>query len=291
MSVSVKGFYEQRTFSVQYVVADPATSACAIIDPVLDFDEKSGSIATRSADALVAHIANSGLSLAWILDTHPHADHMSAAAYLKEKTGAPIAIGRRITEVQRMWKEIYHLPVSFPTDGRQWDRLFFDGETFILGSVSIKVMASPGHTLASITYLVEDNAFIHDTLFMPDGGTARADFPGGSARDLWHSIQSILDLPDETKLFTGHDYTPKGREPAWESTVARQKAENVHLREASSEAEFVRMREGRDKELPMPKQILHALQVNIDGGRLPSLDSAGKQFLRIPLNALPGAVW
>jgi glyoxylase-like metal-dependent hydrolase (beta-lactamase superfamily II) len=234
MPLRVEGFYEERTSSIQYVVSDTATAACAVIDPVLDFKEKSGTIATHSADALLSHIAHSGLSLSWILDTHPHADHMSAAAYLKEKTGAPTAIGRATTEVQAMWKDIYQLPACFPTDGSQWDRLFVDGETFQLGSVSVKVIASPGHTLASVTYLMESNAFIHDTLLMPDVGTARADFPGGSARDLWRSIQRILELPDETRLFTGHDYPPNGREPAWESTVARQKAENVHLREVSS---------------------------------------------------------
>jgi glyoxylase-like metal-dependent hydrolase (beta-lactamase superfamily II) len=291
MPLRVKGFYEERTSSIQYVVSDMATAACAVIDPVLDFEEKSGTIATHSADALLAHIAHSGLTLAWILDTHPHADHMSAAAYLKEKTGAPTAIGRATTEVQAMWKDIYQLPAFFPTDGSQWDRLFADGETFQLGSVSVRVIASPGRTLASVTYLIEGNAFIHDTLFMPDVGTARADFPGGSARDLWRSIQRILELPDETRLFTGHDYPPNGREPAWESTVARQKCENVHLREARNEDAFVRLREKRDKQLPMPKQILHALQVNINGGKLPKADSAGKQFLKIPLNALPAAAW
>jgi glyoxylase-like metal-dependent hydrolase (beta-lactamase superfamily II) len=291
MPLLVTGFYEKRTSSIQYVVSDTATSACAVIDPVLDFEETSGSIATHSADALLAHVAHSGLSLSWILDTHPHADHMSAAAYLKEKTGVPTAIGRGITDVQMMWKDIYELPASFPTDGSQWDRLFADGETFQLGSVTVEVIASPGHTLASVTYLMEGNAFIHDTLFMPDVGTARADFPGGSARDLWRSIQRILDLSDETCLFTGHDYAPKGRVPAWESTVANQKVENVHLREASNEAEFVRMREKRDKKLPLPKQMLHALQVNINAGNLPLADGAGKQFLKIPLHALPDAAW
>ena len=280
MPVSVKGFYEDRTSSIQYVVADPSTSVCAIIDPVLDFDEKSGAIAMRSADQLLGHIMSSGFKVAWILDTHPHADHMSAAAYLKEKTGARTGIGRRFTEVQAMWKEIYQLPASFATDGSQWDRLFGDGETFELGGSTITTMFSPGHTLASLTYLVEGHAFVHDTLFMPDVGTARADFPGGSARDLWHSIQRILGLPAETRLFTGHDYTPKGRDPAWESTVAKQKSGNIHLKKAISEAEFVRMREERDKDLALPKQMLHALQVNIDGGRLPKPDSAGQQFLK-----------
>jgi glyoxylase-like metal-dependent hydrolase (beta-lactamase superfamily II) len=229
--------------------------------------------------------------LAWILDTHPHADHLSAAAYLSEATGASTAIGQRITEVQALWKDIYGLPSSFPTDGSQWDRLLCDGDVFQVGELSIKVMLSPGHTLASITYVTDDAAFIHDTLFMPDVGTARADFPGGNAKALWHSIQSILDLPGDTRLFTGHDYTPKERKPAWESTVAAQKAENIHLRKCATEEAFVQMREERDRQLPLPDQMLHALQVNINGGRLPVPDVTGKRFLRIPLGACPTAAW
>lgn len=287
----VAGFFEKRTFSVQYVVADPETKRCAIVDPVLDFDPKSGATATHSADALLQHVAREGYTLEWILDTHPHADHFSAAGYLKDRTGMPTAIGEKVVEVQKLWKRIYNLPDGFPTDGSQWDKLLAHGERFKIGNLNAAVMFTPGHTLASIAYVVGDAAFIHDTLFMPDGGTARADFPGGSARTLWNSIQCILALPDETRLFTGHDYMPGGREPDWESTVAQQKAENIHLTKAKTEEAFVALREARDRELPMPKLILHALQVNIRGGRLPDPEDNGKHYLKIPLDALDGAAW
>jgi glyoxylase-like metal-dependent hydrolase (beta-lactamase superfamily II) len=286
----VQGFYEKITSSVQYVVADPETKRCAIIDPVLDFEEKSGSIGTRSVDTMLTHIGARGYTLEWILDTHPHADHLSAAAYLKEKTGVPIGIGARIVEVQKLWKEIYNLP-DFPADGSQWDKLFADGETFKIGNCPVEVIHSPGHTLASITYLAGDAAFIHDTLFMPDGGTARADFPGGDAAELWRSIQRILELPSKTRLFTGHDYTPSSRIPAWESTVAEQKAKNTHLRKVFNEADYVAMRNGRDKTLPLPNLMLLALQVNINGGRLPEPESNGRRYLKVPIDAFPGAAW
>ncbi|WP_046862927.1 MBL fold metallo-hydrolase [Microvirga massiliensis] len=288
----VKGFFEKRTNSIQYVVADPETKRAAIIDPVLDFDPKSGATATHSADELLAHVEREGYTLEWILDTHPHADHFSAAGYLKDRTGVPTAIGEKVVEVQKLWKGIYNYPDSFPTDGSQWDRLFADGERFEIGNMDVEVMLTPGHTLASITYLVGGAAFIHDTIFMPDGGTARADFPGGSARVLWNSIRRIMALPDDTRLFTGHDYMPGGREPAWESTVAEQRAKNTHLVKARTEEEFVALREKRDRELPMPKLILHSLQVNIRGGRLPEPEDNGKRYLKIPLDALlDGAPW
>lgn len=287
----VKAFFDKRTFSVQYVAADPESGQCAIIDPVLDFDPNSGATATWSADALLAHVQEQGYRLQWILDTHPHADHLSAAGYLKDKTGVPIAIGEKVVEVQKLWKSIYHLPDSFRTDGSQWDRLFADGESFRIGTIDTKVMLSPGHTLASITYVAGDAAFIHDTLFMPDYGSARADFPGGDATALWHSIQRILALPEATRLFTGHDYMPNGREPRWESTVGEQKAHNKHLQQASSEAAYVAMRQKLDAKLPMPKLLLHSLQVNIAGGRLPAPESNGKRYLKLPLDALPGAAW
>jgi glyoxylase-like metal-dependent hydrolase (beta-lactamase superfamily II) len=286
----VQGFYERITSSVQYVVADPETKRCAIIDPVLDFEEKSGSIGTRSVDTMLTHIGARGYTLEWILDTHPHADHLSAAAYLKEKTGVPIGIGARIVEVQKLWKEIYNFP-DFPADGSQWDKLFADGETFKIGNCPVEVIHSPGHTLASITYLAGDAAFIHDTLFMPDGGTARADFPGGDAAELWRSIQRIIELPSKTRLFTGHDYTPSSRIPAWESTVAEQKAKNTHLRKVFNEADYVDMRNGRDKTLPLPNLMLLALQVNINGGRLPEPESNGRRYLKVPIDAFPGAAW
>ncbi|MEI2297106.1 MBL fold metallo-hydrolase [Ensifer sp. MJa1] len=285
----VTGFYDARTGSIQYVVADPATGKCAIIDPVLDFDEKSGSTATKNADAILAHVEGKGLTVEWILDTHPHADHFSAARYLKARTGAPTAIGEHVKGVQRIWKTIYNWP-DFACDGSQWDRLFADGETFRIGELKARVLHSPGHTLASISYVIGDAAFIHDTLFMPDSGSARADFPGGSASDLWRSIQAILALPDETRLFTGHDYCHGGREAHWESTVAEQKATNPHVA-GKSEADFVNLREARDRTLPMPKLILHALQVNVRGGELPPAEENGKRYLKIPLDALPGSVW
>lgn len=286
----VTAFFDPRTFSVQYVVVDPATRKCAIIDPVLDFDEKSGLTATTNADRILDFVQERGLSVEWILDTHPHADHFSAARYLKAKTGAPTAIGERVVDVQKLWKGIYNWP-ELATDGSQWDRLFAEGETFHVGEIPAKVLFSPGHTLASITYVIGDAAFVHDTLFMPDSGTARADFPGGNAARLWQSIQEILSLPDETRLFTGHDYQPGGREPKWESTVAEQKARNTHISKFPTEAEFVAVREARDKTLPMPKLILHALQININGGRLPEPEANGKRYLKYPLDALEGANW
>ena len=287
----VVGFFEKRSSSVQYVVADPETKRCAIIDAVLDFDPKSGATATHSADALLEHVTREGYALEWILDTHPHADHLSAAGYLKDRTGVPTAIGEKVVEVQKLWKGLYNLPDAFPPDGSQWDKLFADGERFKIGNMDLEILFTPGHTLASIAYLVGDAAFIHDTIFMPDGGTARADFPGGSARGLWRSIQRIMALPDNTRLFTGHDYCPGGRKPRWESTVAQQRAENIHLTEAKNEEQFVALREKRDRELAMPKLILHSLQVNIRGGHLPEPESNGKRYLKIPLDALDEAPW
>lgn len=281
----VAGFYDKPTGAIQYVVTDPVTRRCAVIDPILDFDEKSGATATKNADALLDFIRENGLELEWILDTHPHADHFSAAHYLKERTGAPTAIGDRIVEVQALWKAIYNWP-DFPADGSQWDRLFGEGETCMIGNLPVKVLFSPGHTLASITYVIGDAAFVHDTLFMPDSGSARTDFPGGSAARLWHSIQGILALPDEARVFVGHDYQAGGREPCWESTVAEQRAKNIHLVAARSEAEFVDLREARDKTLPMPRLILHALQVNMNGGRLPEPEANGRRYLKFPLDGL-----
>lgn len=281
----VTAFFDERTFSIQYVVADPATGRCAIVDPVLDFDEKSGAVATRNADRILDFVRENGLSVEWILDTHPHADHFSAARYLKEKTGAPTAIGEKVVEVQKLWKAIYNWP-GFPADGSQWDRLFAEGETFTVGSIPTRVLFSPGHTLASITYVVGDAAFVHDTLFMPDSGTARCDFPGGDAASLWRSIREILALPDATCIFTGHDYQPGGREPRWESTVAEQRTANIHIARCAREADFVELREARDRTLPMPRLILHALQVNMNGGRLPEPEDNGRRYLKFPIDAL-----
>ncbi|MEO9339057.1 MBL fold metallo-hydrolase [Mesorhizobium sp. SB112] len=281
----VTAFFDEASSSIQYVVSDPATRKCAIIDPVLGFDEKSGATDTVQADILLAFIEQSGLSLEWILDTHPHADHFSAAQYLKKRTGAPTAIGEKIVGVQKLWKDIYNLP-NFPGDGSQWDHLFAEGDVFYIGTLEARVLFSPGHTLASISYVIGDAAFVHDTLFMPDGGSARADFPGGSSSALWNSIQQILSLPDETRIFTGHDYQPGGREPRWESTVAEQKATNIHLVKAKTEADYVALRDARDATLPMPKLILHALQVNMNGGHLPQAEANGTRYLKIPLDTL-----
>jgi glyoxylase-like metal-dependent hydrolase (beta-lactamase superfamily II) len=280
----VMGFYDAPTGSIQYIVTDPSTKKCAIIDPVLDFDPRSGSTRTTSADRLLRYIDARGLTLEWILDTHPHADHFSAAGYLKDQTGAPTAIGERVVEVQRLWKTLYNLPDTFPMDGSQWDHLFADGERFAVGELEARVLLSPGHTLCSITYVIGNAAFVHDTLFMPDSGTARCDFPGGDARQLWRSIQRILHLPADTRLLTGHDYRPNGRPAQWESSIAGQKAHNLHLKD-SDETKFVRLRKQRDRSLPMPTLMLAALQVNIAGGRLPAPENDGRRYLKIPLNA------
>lgn len=279
----VVGFFEEKTFSVQYVCIDAATRHAAIIDPVLNFDEKCARTDTASADEILDFIARRGLTVDWILDTHPHADHLSAAIYLQEKLNAPRGIGEQVVKVQRLWKAIYNFDDDFPTDGNQWDRLFADGDTFQIGELEARVMYSPGHTLASVTYVVGDAAFVHDTLFQPDFGTARADFPGGDARTLYQSIQQILALPDETRLFTGHDYMPNDREPQWESTVAEQRASNPHLQGIDEEA-YVELRNERDASLPIPDLMLAALQINTRGGRLPEPEPNGTAYLKIPLN-------
>lgn len=279
----VTGFYDEETNSVAYVAADPATKRCALIDPVLGFDRACRSTHTRFADKMAGFVREQDLTVEWVLDTHPHADHFSAAPYLKEMFQAPMAIGEHVVTVQKIWKGIYNLP-DFPADGSQWDRLFKDGERFPVGELEAEVIFSPGHTAASITYVIGDAAFVHDTLFMPDGGTARADFPGGDARQLYRSIRRILSLPPETRLFTGHDYQPGGREPRWESTVGEQRARNIHARDGVDEDEFVRMREERDRTLPFPALLLDALQVNIRGGRPPEPEANGVSYLKIPLN-------
>lgn len=280
----VRGLYDPTTFSVQYVAADPATGRCAIVDPVLDFDPNSGKVTTENADALLEIVAREGWSVEWILDTHPHADHFSSAKYLQEKTGAPRAIGEKVVEVQKIWKSIYNLP-EFEIGTGYWDRTFADGESFKIGEIDTRVIYSPGHTIASITYVMGDAAFVHDTLFQPDFGTARADFPGGDAAMLYRSIMQILSLPDDTRLFTGHDYRPGGRPAQWESTVAQQKAENPHLKDHPSEADYVALRTKRDGELSLPKLMLAALQVNMRGGRLPEAEDNGRSYLKIPVNA------
>ena len=278
----VTGFYHEKTGSIAYLVVDPATGHAAVIDPVLDFDLRAGRVSTTSADQMLDVIASRKLTIDWILDTHPHADHLSAAAYMKEKLGAPTAIGEKVADIQTLWQAIYNRP---PYTTQYWDRLFKDGDTFKIGSLDARVILCAGHTLASITYVIGDAAFIHDTMFQPDSGTARADFPGGSAAALYDSIQRILALPDETRLFTGHDYKPNGRPAQWESTVAQQKRDNTHVGGGRDRESYIKLRETRDKTLPLPELMLTALQVNLRGGRLPDPEDNGRSYLKIPLNA------
>jgi glyoxylase-like metal-dependent hydrolase (beta-lactamase superfamily II) len=283
-SPAVAGFYEPETGSIQYVVSDPSTRKAAIIDPVWNFDPRNARTDTRSADEILEHVRRCDLSVEWVIDTHPHADHFSAAAYLKEGLGATQATGEKVREVAELWREMYNQPEAFDVD-TAFDRLFADGETFQIGSLPVRVMLSPGHTLASVTLVIgDDAAFVHDTLMSPDSGSSRADFPGGDARTLHRSIQAILALPASTRLFVGHDYCEGGREPEWEATVAQHKASNIHVRDGVSEFDFVKLRTERDKELSLPERMLHALQVNLRGGRLPEPESDGHSYLRIPAN-------
>ena len=279
----VKAFWDQPTGSWQYVFHDPVTRKGAIVDPVLDFDILSGATGTGNAQAILDHVQEAGLEITHILDTHPHADHFSAAVWLSEKLGAPRAIGEKVVEVQKLWQEIYHLP-DLPVDGSQWDILLADDEVFHVGEIPVRVLFCPGHTLASVSYVAGDAAFVHDTLMVPDSGTSRADFPGGSSAALYRSLQRILALPDQTRLYVGHDYAPEGREAACMATVAEHKARNIHLKDAPSEADFRRVRDARDATLPLPKLMLAALQVNIRGGRLPEPEADGRRYLKIPLD-------
>jgi glyoxylase-like metal-dependent hydrolase (beta-lactamase superfamily II) len=281
---TVKAFWDEPTGSWQYVFHDPATMKGAIVDPVLDFDPRSGSTTTENAERILSYIEEAGIEVVWILDTHPHADHFSAADWLSEKLDVPTAIGAQVTGVQKLWKCIYNLPDDYDVDGRQWDRLFEDGDVFQIGEVPVKVMHSPGHTLASITYVAGNAAFVHDTLMMPDSGSSRADFPGGSSKALYQSIQAILALPDSTRVFVGHDYAPDGRDAACEATVAEHKKSNIHFKDDPSEEEFKEVRDARDQTLSLPKLMLAALQVNIRGGRLPKAEDNGRSYLKIPLN-------
>ena len=275
--------FDEATHTVSYVVWDPATRRAAIIDPVLDYDHRTGRVSHRSADDLLGFVADQGLSVDWVLETHAHADHLSAAPYLKEKTGAPIGIGARITEVQRTFAPVFGLD-DVSGDGREFDRLFRDGETFALGGLQVEVMHTPGHTPACVSYRIGEAVFVGDTLFMPDYGTARADFPGGDARTLYRSIHRLLALPDATRLYLCHDYKAPGRDHfAWETTVGEEKTRNIHVGGGVDEASFVAMREARDATLAAPVLLLPSLQVNIRAGRLPDPDRDGRRFLRIPL--------
>lgn len=280
----VHGFFDPDTATVSYVVIDPATRAAALIDSVLDYDPASGRTATRSADKLIACVAEKDAEVHWILETHVHADHLSAAPYLKGKLGGTIGIGAEVAGVQRTFARIYH--VAHPGDGSPFEHLFKDGETFKLGSITARAIHTPGHTPACMSYLIGDAVFVGDTLFMPDYGTARCDFPGGDARALYRSIRKLFALPDATRMFLCHDYLPEGRkEFCWETTIGAQKRDNIHVHEGISEGTFAAMRTERDRKLSMPRLILPAVQVNMRGGELPAPEENGTRYLKIPLDA------
>ncbi|MDM7459683.1 MAG: MBL fold metallo-hydrolase [Paracoccus sp. (in: a-proteobacteria)] len=283
-SPEVIGFYDAPTGSCQYLVWDPATKKAAVIDLVQEFDPRGGAVRHSHAEWVLAEIKSRGLELQWILDTHPHADHMMDGAWLKERTGAPHAIGEKVVDIARLWEGIYGTPGAFDP-ARDFDRLWADGEVFKLGNLDVRVMLHSGHTLGSVTYLIGDAAFVHDTFMQPDVGTSRADFPGGNSSELYDSLMSILSLPDETRVFVGHDYgTATRKDPEWEASVAEHKAHNAHVGGGVDRAAFQAKRDARDATLPLPDRILHSLQVNLRGGRLPEPDENGAVTLRVPAN-------
>lgn len=286
MQAQVKAFFDPATWTVSYVVFDAPGGHCALVDSVLDYDPKSGRTRTDSADQLIAFVREQNLMVDWILETHAHADHLSAAPYLRNHLGGKIAIGGKITQVQNVFKGIFHLEPEFATNGSQFDHLFEDGDTFAIGTLQAQALSVPGHTPACMAYQVGDAVFVGDTLFMPDVGTARCDFPGGNAHTLYQSVRKLLSLPPETRLFMCHDYPPEGRAAQWECTVANQRARNIHVHDGVSEAEFVAMRTKRDAGLAMPVLILPSVQVNIRAGELPPPEANGVSYLKIPLNAL-----
>ena len=287
MTPDATAFFDDPTNTVSYVVKDPHGTACAIIDSVLDFDHASGSTDTKNADAIIAHIKSHALDVAWILESHVHADHLSAAPYLQEQLGGKIGISDNITVIQNTFGKVFNEGTEFQRDGSQFDQLFKDGDSIHIGQLRVDILHTPGHTPACLTYLIGDAAFVGDTLFMPDFGTARCDFPGGSAQNLYASIQKILALPDETRIFVGHDYKAPGREEfAWETTVGAQKAANVHVGGGRAADDFVQMRETRDATLGMPRLIVPSLQVNMRAGNMPEPDDQGDVFLKIPINKL-----
>lgn len=282
----VAGFFDQATNTISYIVKDPESSACAIIDSVLDYDQAAARTSTESADQIIEKVNARGLSVEWILETHVHADHLSAAPYLQEKLGGKVGIGANISIVQETFGKVFNYGTAFERDGSEFDALFKDADTFNIGNLDGFVMHTPGHTPACITYVIGDAAFVGDTLFMPDFGTARADFPGGDARQLFQSIQKVLSLPEETRLFICHDYKAPGRDEfAWETTVKEERENNVHVGHGASEDEFVKLRTERDATLDMPTLILPSVQINMRGGELPEPEENGKRYLKIPLNS------
>ncbi len=283
----IKGFFDPDTFTVTYVVSDPSTGEAAIIDSVLDFAPNSGRTSTSSADAVIDFVTSKKLQVKWLLETHAHADHLSAAPYLQEKLGGRIAIGEHIKVVQGVFGKLFNAGTEFELDGSQFDHLFSDGDTFNIGNLPVVVLHVPGHTPACIAYVIGDAVFVGDTMFMPDYGTARADFPGGDARQLFRSLRRVLALPPETRLFMCHDYLPAGREEyVWETTVAAERAGNIHAHDGITEDEFVAMREARDATLDMPRLILPSVQVNMRAGHMPPADDNGVTYLKLPVNAV-----
>ena len=286
MTPLVEAFFDKATWTVSYVVYDRPGGTCAVVDSVLDYDPKSGRTRTTSADRLIDFVREKDLTVEWLLETHAHADHLSAAHYLRKNVGGKIAIGAAIADVQSVFKGIFNLEPAFRPDGSQFDHLLQDGESFAIGQLRAEAMSVPGHTPACMAYQVGDAVFVGDTLFMPDVGTARCDFPGGDARRLYRSIRKLLALPPQTRLFMCHDYPPQGREATWETTVAAQRAGNIHVHDGVSEEEFVAMRTRRDATLEMPTLILPSVQVNIRAGELPPEEGNGVSYLKIPINAV-----
>lgn len=287
MTPKIKAFFDDVTNTVSYVVKDPDSKACAIIDSVLDFDFSSGHTDTKCADQIIEYVKAEELTPVWLLESHVHADHLSAAPYLQQQVGGKIGIGEKISVVQEVFGKVFNEGTEFQRDGSQFDKLFKEGDTFKIGALDVNVLHTPGHTPACLTYVIEDAAFVGDTMFMPDFGTARCDFPGGSAEMLYNSIQKILSLPDETKIFVGHDYKAPGREDfAWETTVAEQKAMNVHVATDKNKDAFIEMRNKRDSELSLPKLIVPSIQVNMRAGQMPAPEENGQVYLKVPVNAL-----
>lgn len=284
-SGTIQAFFDDDTNTVSYLVSDPASSESAIIDSVLDYDQASGQTSTASADAVIAAVREQGRVISLILETHVHADHLSAAPYIQEQIGGKIGIGAHITEVQETFGKVFNEGTAFERDGSQFDLLLGDGDRLNIGSLPLRVIHTPGHTPACLSYVIGDAVFVGDTIFMPDFGTARTDFPGGSAEDLFRSIQRLFELPDDTRVFTAHDYKAPGREEfAWESTIGEQKARNVHVGNGQDMATFVQMREARDAKLGMPRLILPSVQVNMRGGEMPPAEENGQRYLKIPVN-------
>jgi glyoxylase-like metal-dependent hydrolase (beta-lactamase superfamily II) len=282
----VKAFFDAPTNTISYVVKDPDSNACAVIDSVMDIDYAAGRITYDGADAIIAYVKEQGLKVEWIIETHVHADHLSAAPYIQDKLGGKIGIGENIVVVQDVFGKIFNEGTEFQRDGSQFDRLFKDGDTYTIGSLKAFAMHTPGHTPACMTHVMGDAAFVGDTLFMPDGGSARADCPGGAAETLYDSIQKVLALPDETRLFMCHDYGPGGREIQWETDVARQKSDNIHVGDGKTKEEFVKFRTERDAQLDMPKLIIPSLQVNMRAGDMPPAEDNGTTYLKVPVNKL-----